>query len=363
MYSTNPVGDRQLTSPARRPALQRSIFFADSQPVLTSAINRLESQLAISTVGSQLLAAIAENPDVDDLAKSFRIHGFAHQTDSAASAAKRIDFAYRQILDDANGQPLAVAASPVQLTPFGEAANHGGLSPGTARILRSTLGEIADRPSSRVDLVGISVTLLKSLAGVPEQGNPDLRKAVLSPNSRPVVRLDELELVLDLWLAGESIETIFAALPTNKRSKRRPGLQAWLQGVPEDSTWTDQFAKFYDFVNGCVEFFLPWILRAARPLAELDGQLDKPWIQWARFVELGVSSTWGALLMDGDAITESKVAFQVGQRLDALAPDQDPTIEQVRQVLTEYVDVEHETASRVLGWFQRRSASLQEGDL
>ena len=351
----NPVGDKQLTSPARRPILQEDIFFAESQPVLTSAIDRLDQQAAVSTVGSQLLAAIAENPKVEDLASSFRTHSLAHHAGGLGSATQRIALAYQEILDDTGGQPLAVAASPARLTPFGEAANHGGLSPGTARKLRSALGEIAERGSSRADLVVISVALLKSLAGVPEQGNPDLRKAVANLSSRPVVRLDELGLVLDLWLAGKSVETIFAALPTNKRSRRQPGLQAWLQGISERSTWTDQFEKFYDFMSHCVEFFLPWILRASRLLAEIDGQQEKPWSEWARFVELGVDSTWGSLLIDEGAITERTVALQVGQRLDALGPDYEPTVEQVRHVLTETMEGEH--IEQVLSWFRQRGAS------
>ena len=353
----NPVGDTQLTSPARRPILQEEIFFTESQPILTSAIDRLDRQVAISTIGSQLLAAIAENPDVEELASSFRIHGFAHQTAGAGSAAQRIALAYQEILDDKDGQPVAVAASPVRLTPFGEAANHGGLSPGTARKLRSALGEIDERGSSRPDLVAISVALLKSLAGVPEQGNPDLRKAVANPGSRPIVRLNELELVLELWLAGESVETIFAALPANKRSQRSPGLQTWLQGVSEDSTWTDQFAKFYDFMSNCVEFFLPWVLRAARPLAEIEGQPERPWSDWARYLELGTGSTWGSLLIDGGAITERAVALQVGQRLDALVSDSEPTVDQVQQILTETLEGDDEIMGQVLSWFRQHRAS------
>ena len=351
----NPVGDAQLTSPARRPILQEGIFFAESQPVLTSAIDRLSHQVSIATVGSQLLPAIAENPDEENLASVFRTNGFAHHTDNADTAAQRIDLAFQEILDDSGGQPLAIAASPVQLTPFGEAANHGGLSPGTARILRSALGEITERGSSREDLVEICVTLLKSLAGVPEQGNPDLRKAVAKPNSHPIVRLDELGIVLDLWLAGESIETIFATLPSKKRSKRRPKLQTWLQGISEDSTWADQFAKFYDFMNNCVEFFLPWILRASRPLAEIDGLQERPWSEWARFVELGVGSTWSSLLIEEGAITDRAVAFQVGQRLDALGPDNEPTVEQVWQVLIETMETEQ--MEQVLSWFRQRRTS------
>ena len=292
---------------------------------------------------------------MEDLASSFHIHSLAHQTESSDSAAQQIDLAYQEILDGTDGQPLAMAASPVKLTPFGEAANRGGLSPGTARNLRGILSEFTKQGTSRTDLVAISVTLLKSLAGVPEQGNSDLRKAVTNPKSRPVVRLNELELVLDLWLAGEPIETIFAALPANKRSQRQPRLQEWLQGISTDSSWNDLFAKFYDFMSNCVEFFLPWILRASQPLAEIDGLQERPWSEWARFVELGVGSTWGSTLIDEGAITERKVALQVGQRLDALGPENVPTVEQVRHVLVETVEVDH--IEEVLNWFRQRGES------
>ena len=350
----NPVGDAQLTSPARRPGLQEEVFFQMSQPVLTSAISRLDRQVAVSMVGSQLLAAISENPGVDNLASSFLKHSFAHQTDGAEAAAERIALAYNEILDGADGQPLAVAASPARLTPFGEAASNAGLSPASAKRLRRALGEISDQGSSRADLIAISVALLKSLAGVAEQGNPDLRKAVESPRSRPVVRLNELELVLALWLEGESIETIFSALPANKRSQRRPGLQTWLQGVSEDSTWTDQFAKFYDFMSNCVEFFLPWVLRAARPLAEVSGQPERPWGEWARFVELGVDSTWSVRLIDGGLVAERAVARQIGHALDALMLNTEPTIEQVQQVLIEIIGSDDSAVTQVLEWYRQR---------
>ena len=197
------------------------------------------------------------------------------------------------------------------------------------------------------------MTLLKSLAGVAEQVNPDLRKAVDNPKSRPVVRLNELELVLSLWLAGESIETIFAALPANKRSKRRPGLQTWLQGVSEDSTWTDQFAKFYDFMSNCVEFFLPWVLRAARPLAEISGQPERPWGEWARFAELGVDSTWAVRLIDAGLIAERAVARQIGQAFDELMLNTEPTIEQIQQALIEIIGSDDRAVTQVLDWYRQ----------
>ena len=356
----NPVGDAQLTSPARRPHLQQQIFFSPSQPILESAMTRLGSEVAASTIGSQLLAAISENPGAEDLASSFSKLSFAYRTDGAIAAEERINQAFDEILDESEGQPLAVAASPVQLTPFGVAANSGGLSPGTARKLRKALIAFSDEGSSRDDLINLGVRLLKELADVPEQSNPDLRKAVVNPRSHPIVRLDELELVLDLWLGGESLENIFATLPSTQRSRRRPGLQLWLGGVPEDSTWTDQFAKFYDFMSNCVAFFLPWVFRAARPLAEIDNQPARPWGEWAQFTELGLDSTWGVRLLAEDVVPERAEARIIGRELDALGSVGDPTVEQVQQALTETLKGRNDVIGPLLNWYRQRERSSQQ---
>ena len=356
----NPVGDAQLTSPVQRPDLQGKIFFPESQPVLTSAISRSDRQVAISTVGSQLLAAISENPDVENLDSSFLKRSFAHQTDGAGIAAERVSLAYREILDTSEGQPLAIAASPARLTPFGEAASNAGLSPATARRLRAALGELSDRGSSRADLIAISAALLNSLGNVTEQGNPDLRKAVANPKSRPIVRLNELDLVLDHWLAGQSIEEIFAALPSNLRSKRQPELRTWLQGVPEDSTWTDQFAKFYDFMSSCVEFFLPWVIRASRSLEEIDEQTDRPWSDWARFVEMGVDTNWSVRLIDGGLISERATARKIGQRFEELMLNTESAIEPVRQALIEVLGNDGQVINQILDWHRRQSQITHE---
>ena len=349
----NPVGNPQLTSPARRPELHDRIFFSDEQPLLASAISKLDHHTAVATVGSQLLAAISENPDAEDLMSSFISHGFASKTENAGLVADRISVAFQGILDESDGQPLAVAASPVQLTPFGVAANNGGLSPETARKLRKTLGEISHFGSSRGDFVNISVALLKALSDAAEQTNSDLRKAVANPKSRPAVRLEELASAIELWLVGESLEYIFANLSSSQRSKRKPGLQIWLEGFSEDSSWTDQFAKFFDFMDQCVIFFLPWVLNAAQYFAEIDDQPERPWRDWARFAERGVDSTSGISLMDEEVITERLVARNVGRRLDALMSGKEPSIEQVQQDLTEALGDNSQMIRHVVNWLQR----------
>ena len=349
----NPVGESRLTEPSTRQILQEDIFFRDTQPVLTSAIGRINQQVAISTVGSQLLAAIPENPCLDNLASSFYELSFAGQTESAGTSEARVDAAFQEILDDSDGQPLAIAASPATLTPFGRAASSSGLSPRTAKILRTALDEISDQGVSRDALIGIGVALLKSLGNVDEQTNPDLRKAVANPRSRPIVRLDALEMVLDSWLSGKSYEAIFPELPSNQRSRRRPALREWLAGVPEDSTWIEEFAKFHDFMSDCIEFFLPWILRAARYFEEIEGDIRHPWLEWARFLELGVDNNWAVQILDDNLVEDREIARAIGQRLDAESIDNRLTIDNVRQIAIEVVGGDAQTVADILNWYGR----------
>ena len=353
----NPVGDAQLTTPSRRYGLQQQAFFSRSQPTLLSAMGNSEKSVAVSTVGSQLLAAIRENPNLDDLPGLFYRHSFAFHSEDRSAAAERIREAYLDILDDQDGHPLAVAASPAILTAFGEAARVSGLSPTTARRLRVAIQGLSSVGVSRTDLVEVCETLLKALSDVPEQINPDLRR-MGNARSRPVVRSDELGLVLDRWLAGEALDQIFASIPTNVRSKRSPTLWNWLGGISEDSTWTDQFARFSDFISSNVEFFLAWVLRAAEQLSEMDGQPNQPWSKWANFVELGVDNDWGVSLIGSGTVTDRKVAREVGQRLEALVPEGEPTLEQVQQILADTVLDDIRTTGQVLGWFRQRASAF-----
>lgn len=348
----NPVGSPQLTSPARRPRLQDEVFFADSQPAVRSSFVREDKQEAISAIGSQLLAAIGECPELDDLSSTFFEFSFARHSTESSQAAERIRLAFADILDDSDGEPLAIAASPASLTEFGVAANQGGLSPGSARQLRDALRELKSEGSDREDLIEIGVKLLRSMGDVTEQGNHDFRRAVANPKSRPAVRLDELEQILDSWLAGESIETIFASLPRIQRSRRKPNLESWLKGVTEDSTWTDEFAKFHDFVRECLEFFLPWLLRAAQTLMDQEGETNRPWRQWAQFIEFGVDSPWGAFLREERVLADRSLARLVGRRLDQL--ERQPTSKQVTQIAQETLGDDSQLANQLIAWFSLR---------
>ena len=356
----NPVGDAQLTSPARRPDLQREIFFSGTQPELESAISRLGKQESLSIMGSQLLASIPENPDLDDLAGSFFANSFAYQTRGRQAAAEIISQAFGELLDDSADSPLAVVASPARLTPFGEAANATGLSPRTVRQLRSVLSDLSGGGASRGDLLDISVLLLTSLSDAPEQRNVELRKAVANPKSRPIVKLEDLRLVLNGWLQGKSVEVLFSEIPSNRRSTRQPNLQAWLRGVSTDSSWYDQFTKFNDYLSDCFEFFLSWLLNAAHRVAELDGHPERPWLDWARHVELGVDNNWAVRLLDDEIILEREVGREMGKRLEGIGDAVSVSIEQVVQVGSDVAGLSEAGLSRVATWYQQRSLIVSD---
>ena len=350
----NPVGDSQLTSPARRPELQHDIFFTQSHPALGSAVTKLTEQDSVAMIGSQLLASIPENPDVDDLPGSFFRRSFVYHTDDAQEAQDRIALAFREILEEGEGQALAVVASPATLTPFGEAASTSGLSPQTARKLRNELRGF-DQPGDSIEtLLEIGVSLLNALGNVTEQRNGDLRKAVENPRSRPVVRLNELRRVLNLWLNGEPLETIFSGLPSNRRSSRTPNLQTWLQGVATDSTWNEQFTKFNDFVGDCMEFFLPWLLNAAHPIAEIDNHPERPWLEWARFIELGVDSTWAVRVLDDEVVVDREIARQIGRQIEEHERNGLLSVELAVEVVSSVVGSDTTALEKVPGWFREQ---------
>ena len=313
----NPVGDDRFTQANVRNEIRPAIFLSEFQPTLTSAINRLSEESAVSAIGSQLLAAVSENPELENLSRFFTTNCFAYQgEDGGRAAQRRIDLALNEILDNADGEPLATAASPIHLTQFGEAAKNTGLTPRTAKHLRTTLDEFRDYGTATDDLARICTRLLQSLGNAAEQTNPELRKGVLNPKTRPIVRMDELDHVLTGWLRGDQLQDIFATTPSKTRSTRRPRVQSWLNGIAEDNSWADEFAKFSEFVDSTLTRFLPWMLRAAQQISELGDQPEKPWTEWADFLELGGDNFGAVRLINEGTITDRSAACLAGQELE-----------------------------------------------
>ena len=120
---------------------------------------------------------------------------------------------------------------------------------------------------------------------------------------------------------------------------------------PDDSTWIEEFAKFLDFMNDCIEFFLPWILRAARHFEEIEGDTERPWLEWARFVELGVDNNWAVQMLDENVLEDKGIARTIGHRLAELSTNGDLTIDTVRQITVEVIGGNNPSVANVLNWY------------
>ena len=136
-------------------------------------------------------------------------------------------------------------------------------------------------------------------------------------------------------------------MPSKVRSTRRDRLEAWLRGDPDDNNWTDQFSTFTEFVDSVIALFLPWILRAAKTLAELKGQTERPWIEWADFMEMGVDTSWAVMLINEDIIPDRTKARAVGRAIVHWAEALDPDSEDLPRALSEVTDVDVPTLERI----------------
>lgn len=355
----NPAGDASWTHPVRRKQLQQEIFFKSEPPTLGTAIR--DSGTGRAIVGSQLLAAIKENPTADDLPDHFYAHTFAShlETDIRGKARTAISEAIQSIVT--GDPPLAIASSPLALTDVGLAANQTGLSPLTVRKLIESLANIPEGES----LSNAGALLLRRLADVPEQQNANLTKTVSNSRSRFVVKPNDFSNVIEGWIRGVPLDALFQSLPANQRSRRRPQLDLWLEGASDESQWEDVFENFVDFVHSVLENYLPWILRAAgvlAPHAQLTGEF--PWNDWADQVEKGVSHPWAVWALDHGAPTERGAVVEIGRHLDQMGvaldqvtPGDAALMLSVFQSAIEGVESGSDLASsigRIASWYQDR---------
>ena len=174
-----------------------------------------------------------------------------------------------------------MAASPLHLTPFGQAANGTGFSPQSCRRIAAFLRQ--NRLVKDETLTNLASDLLHALGTLPEQTHQDLRKVLSTSSSRFSVKPTDFQRVLDSWLSDTPLEYIFAALPYVERSKRIPRIQAWLFGSSNASVWDTEFDKFVDFTRAVFVGFLPWLMQACGRLSTYTGgwAIEIPWSQWA----------------------------------------------------------------------------------
>jgi helicase len=278
----NPLGPVRYTGGAYRSDVQRASFLSDSAPVLRSALEvASEDGELTAALGSQILAAIPENPHQEGLADAFAYRTLLGTGDDSGPARHLVGTVIASLLDEGQGA-LARAASPLVLTDLGAAANRTGFSPESVRRMVRVMSSMGE-PAS---LANAAASLLLALGDVPEQGDRQLRKMARGMKPRFAIGPLDLEWLLEAWLQRESLEAMFALLPYVQRSRRKPPAEAWLEGAPSES-WEGEFDKYVDFLGGVFGEFLPWLLRACGALAEVTdaSATTLDWWSWAGEVE------------------------------------------------------------------------------
>lgn len=296
----NPLGDLKYTAPEVRRACQEQTFFAslpaepqsvfekdsDTSPLLADTLR--------ATLASQFMAVIAENPRVPELQQWFLKHTYA--TRRGADLREEVETIAREL--EEGGFAQRDETGGWSLTDLGCAANGSELSPATCVLLLKALRDLktAALPVSLTDRIAFAgARLLRVLGICPEQSHNDLKNVLLNRRSRFCVKPDDFEMVLQLWLRGQSPAAIFGALPFARRSSRQINIEDWVEGdAAQDEAaagWQNELDKFVDFSRHVLEVFLPWILRSSERLAPFaDAQNVLPWSLAAQFVEAGVDS-------------------------------------------------------------------------
>lgn len=264
-FTSSGVRERNLVQLFTDPPALRSAAFSEHQSVE-------ERERAANAIAGQFMASVREFPEEDDLAKLYSASLYATYSGAAGAVTDLISRTRKELLRDDDGLPLAVAASPIALTPFGEAANRTGLSPATCRHIRAFLMSFAPKGSFWEFCSDIMI----GLGGVPEQQNVFLRQ--FSHGSKPkrfFISVDDLPTLIHGYYSGEPLQNLFAALPKAIKSRSKTSVSDWRSGSDSSDFIEEQYDKFVDFVEYCFGNFLPWMLRSCGALSQFSSD-------WAR---------------------------------------------------------------------------------
>jgi helicase len=262
----NVFGNQKYTHDSLRTAAQTQVL-TDPPPLESTITNNNfshEERASVNaTVSSQLIAAIDDHPDVEEVEKLFAEHLYA--TYRGTSAMEVLKKARAELLDDSQGEPLALAASPMRLTELGRAANRTGLS---AQSVRKLAGFLRNLPGDlRLDT--LAARLIRATGSFPEQSNQTLAKLAAGTLKRSYMGAADLGSLCAQWCEGVPFEQMFIVLPKARTSSSavRPG--DWIEGVRESEYVSAQYDKFIEVVEYTFGVFLPWMLRACHSLAAI----------------------------------------------------------------------------------------------
>lgn len=232
-------------------------------PALVSAANdnvdATAREAIEATLSAQLIASIPENRTVDQLDQVFAAttYAAAQGTPPAAMMAR----IRAELLDDQFGEPLARAASPMYLTPLGEAANRTGFSAKTVRLMLAFLAEV--QPAEPQEL---AAQILLYFGTISEQSNYLLKAIAAGDRTQFYVKAADMELLATRWLTSASYMDIFLALPRARSSQAQVTPAQWAAGVDYERT-AAQYDKLVDLLDYAFGNYLLWLLRALEELS------------------------------------------------------------------------------------------------
>jgi helicase len=241
-----------------------------------------EREAVRAVISSQFIAAIPENPKVVALEEHFASHLYARYR--GRDAIQILRQARAGLLDDSEGEPFARAASPMQLTALGRAANLTGLSAQSVRRLMSFLVTLPDG----LELDDLVVRLACTAGVFPEQNNVTFAKLAAGTLKRSYFVATDLKALCAQWRQGVSFEEMFIGLPKAKASSSAVSPKDWAEGLRESEFVAGQYDKFIEVMEYAFGVFLPWMLRACNALAQV---VDSPvvrsrdWLQDAAVLE------------------------------------------------------------------------------
>jgi helicase len=281
----NVLGNLKYTHDSLRTHAQVQVL--TEPPVLESAISNdnlsqedRESVKAI--ISSQLIAAIQEHPTVDRIEEHFSSQLYA--TFRGRNSTEVFRQLRATLLDDRDGEPFARAASPMQLTALGRAANFTGLSAQSVRQLIKFISTVQEDQ----EFEELAAKLALTTGVFPEQNNVTLSKLANGTLKRSYLAASDLSILCSKWRSGQSFERMFVELPKAQKSSSAVHPIDWAEGLGENGYVAAQYDKFVELVEYTFGLFLPWMFRACSTLATVIGNpaaQNHNWLHYAALLE------------------------------------------------------------------------------
>lgn len=204
---------------------------------------------------------LPENPNDNLLEETWANATYAARR--AANPVAMLREMRRELLDQDQGEPFAIAASPMRLTGLGNAANRSGFGPATCRRVLKYLNKFTVAPKATL----IASELLLEFGDCPEQSSYVLRDIARRKQTTFFLKADDLSAVAANWLDGKQLSVMFVALPRAIRSKAAVTPVTWMRGGADSETVAAQYDKFVEVTEYAFGIFLPWLLRLVQSLA------------------------------------------------------------------------------------------------